>query len=70
LLTVEGGVKKMKIALLICCELDSTLRPTFAARILYHSGLTAGIDITERRDAIAEILPLLKDYKVVVIGDR
>ena len=28
LLTVEGGVKKMKIARIICCELDSTLRPT------------------------------------------
>ena len=33
LLTVEVGVKTMKIALLICCELDSTLRPTFKARI-------------------------------------
>jgi hypothetical protein len=28
LLTVEGGVKKMKIARIISCELDSTLRPT------------------------------------------
>ena len=28
LLTVEGGVKKMNIARIICCELDSTLRPT------------------------------------------
>jgi hypothetical protein len=27
-LTVEGGVKKMKIARIISCELDSTLRPT------------------------------------------
>jgi hypothetical protein len=27
-LTVEGGVKKMKIERIICCELDLTLRPT------------------------------------------
>lgn len=27
-------------------------------------------NVTEQRDAIAEILPLLKDYKVVVIGNR
>jgi hypothetical protein len=27
-LIVEGGVKKMKIARIIYCELDSTLRPT------------------------------------------
>jgi hypothetical protein len=27
-MTVEGGVKKMKIARIICCQLDSTLRPT------------------------------------------
>ena len=26
-------------------------------------------NLTEQRDAIAEILPLLKDYKVVVLGD-
>ena len=45
LLTVEGGVKKMKIARIICWLRDSTLRPTFGARIWYHSGLTAGIDI-------------------------
>jgi hypothetical protein len=35
----------MKIARIICWQLDSTLRPTFEARIGYHSGLTAGIDI-------------------------
>ena len=35
----------MKIAQIISCELDSTLRPTVEARIWYHSGLTAGIDI-------------------------
>jgi hypothetical protein len=27
-MTVEGGVEKMKIALLICWQLDETLRPT------------------------------------------
>jgi hypothetical protein len=27
-LTVDGRVKKMKIARIICCELDETLRPT------------------------------------------
>ena len=27
-------------------------------------------NLTEQKDAIAEILPLLKDYKVVVLGDR
>jgi len=47
LLTVEGGVKKMKIARIICWPRDSTLRPTFWARIWYHSGLTAGIDMTD-----------------------
>ncbi|UNU20932.1 hypothetical protein D0A34_20475 [Microcoleus vaginatus PCC 9802] len=26
-------------------------------------------NLTAQRDAIAEILPLLKDYKVVVLGD-
>jgi hypothetical protein len=26
-------------------------------------------NLTEQRDAITEILPLLKDYKVVVLGD-
>jgi len=46
LLTVDGRVKKMKIALIICCDLDESLRPTFEARIWYHSGMTAGIDIT------------------------
>jgi hypothetical protein len=44
-MTVEGGVKKMKIARIISCELDSTLRPTYEARIWYHSGFTAGIDM-------------------------
>jgi hypothetical protein len=28
LLTVEGGVKKLKMARIICWQLDSTLRPT------------------------------------------
>ncbi len=45
LLTVDGRVKKMKIARIICCELDSTWRQTPEARIWYHSGLTAGIDM-------------------------
>ena len=46
-MTVEGGVKKMKIARIICWPRDSTLRPTPEARIWYHSGLTAGIDMTD-----------------------
>jgi len=29
----------MKIAGYICWPLDSTLRPTFSARIWYHSGV-------------------------------
>ncbi len=51
LLTVDCwlGVKKMKIARIICCELDSNLRPTFEARIWYHSGSKAGIDMRETR---------------------
>jgi hypothetical protein len=32
-MTVDGRVKKMKIARIIGCELDETLRPTFEARI-------------------------------------
>jgi len=39
----------MKIARLICGELDETLRPTLEAPIWYHSGLTAGIDITSEQ---------------------
>jgi hypothetical protein len=35
----------MKIARIIFWQLDSTLRPTPEARILYHSG-AAGIDIS------------------------
>jgi hypothetical protein len=50
LLTVDGRVKKMKIARIICWPLDSTLRPTVEARIWYHSGLTAGIDIKAAGD--------------------
>ncbi|MEG4120749.1 hypothetical protein QUA43_25175 [Microcoleus sp. N9_B4] len=34
----------MKIARIICWQLDSTFRPTCEARILYHSG-AARIDI-------------------------
>jgi len=48
LLTVEGGVKKMEIARIICWPPDSTLRPTPEARIWYHSG-AAGIDMRETR---------------------
>ena len=40
-------VKKMKIARIICWPRDSTLRPTFWARIWYHSGLTAGSDMND-----------------------
>jgi hypothetical protein len=32
-MTVDVRVKKIKIARIICGELDSTLRPTFEARI-------------------------------------
>jgi hypothetical protein len=41
-LTVEGGVKKMKIARIICWQLDSTLRPT----------LKRGFDIIPACDGI------------------
>jgi hypothetical protein len=27
-------------------------------------------NVTEQMDAIAQVLPLLKDYQVVVLGDR
>jgi hypothetical protein len=46
LMTVEGGVKKMKIVRIICWPRDSTWRPTPEARIWYHSG-AAGIDMTD-----------------------
>ena len=39
----------MKIARIIYWPPDSTLRPTFQARIWYHSGRTAGIDITSEQ---------------------
>jgi len=39
----------MKIARIICWQLDATLRPTPQARIWYHSG-AAGIDISRDFD--------------------
>jgi hypothetical protein len=51
-LTVEGGVKKMKIARIICWQLDSTLRPTIKRGLDINSGLTAGIDMRRNKFAL------------------
>ena len=65
----------MKIARIISCELDSTLRRTPEARIWYHSGLTAGIDITSehkqenqkkarKRIVVERLIRLVKIFRV------
>jgi hypothetical protein len=64
----------MEIARIISCELDSTLRPTFA-RIWYHSGSKAGIDITSeqkqenqkkarKRIVVERLIRLVKNFRV------